>query len=140
MTRDFYSAMLRTFYSPFIFCFFNILSSLELYFKDSRSLLIVFLDKKRRTIINQKLAAITNRQKPELTITPGTVRPHMLGRASSRMLSGLKGDELSTATRKWQTREISNVRILHVLINLLTHWASVHIFKHSQPNLRSKSK
>ena len=32
-----------------------------------------------------------------------------LRRMSSRVLSGFRPDELSTATRKWQARELSNV-------------------------------
>lgn len=33
----------------------------------------------------------------------------MFGRTNSKLLLGYKEDELSTAQRKWQAREISNV-------------------------------
>lgn len=87
--------------------------SIEIYFKDSRSLLIVFLDKKRRSEVGNRLSAIMGR--PYTEPAPMTVqRTPLLGRMGSRMLAGLKNDELSTATRKWQAREISNVCLIHI--------------------------
>lgn len=87
---------------------------LELYFRDSRSLLFVFLDKQKRLDMDQRLAAIISRASAEMQLptTPGTRRTPMFGLVSARMLSGLRPDELSTAQRKWQAREISNVRAL----------------------------
>ncbi|KAF4609487.1 hypothetical protein D9613_012349 [Agrocybe pediades] len=91
--------------------------ALEIYFKDSRSLLIVFLDKKRRSDLVARLVPITGRPYSELTLTPGQTlsRTPVFGRVGSRMLSGFKTDELSTATRKWQAREISNFAYLSIL-------------------------
>ncbi|KAF8184760.1 hypothetical protein BJ912DRAFT_973913 [Pholiota molesta] len=92
--------------------------ALEIYFKDSRSLLIVFLDKKKRSDLEQRLSTIIGRSYSEIGITPGLhnlQRTPMFGRMSSRMLSGFRSDELSTATRKWQAREISNFAYLSIL-------------------------
>ncbi|PPQ75051.1 hypothetical protein CVT24_010464 [Panaeolus cyanescens] len=87
---------------------------IEIYFKDSRSLLIVFLDKKRRSEVGQRLSTIMGR--PYTEPAPIAVqRTPLLGRMGSRMLAGLKQDELSTATRKWQAREISNFTYLSIL-------------------------
>jgi hypothetical protein len=86
--------------------------SLEVYFKDSRSLLIVFLDKNKRLDVHHRLTAIISRlaEAP----TPGLLRTPLFGRVSAgaRVLSGLWNDELSTAQRRWQAREISNVQKL----------------------------
>jgi hypothetical protein len=96
--------------------------SLEIYFKDSRSLLIVFLDQARRRDMYQRLAVIVGQNLPE-PLTPGLLLSPILGKAlSAKMLSPSPADELSTAQRKWQAREISNVRslIITVLRNTLT--------------------
>ncbi|KAF9267665.1 beach-domain-containing protein [Marasmius fiardii PR-910] len=87
--------------------------ALEIYFKDSRSLLVVFLDKKRRSAMDQLLSSAVN--KPEPTHTPGILRTPLLGKVSARVLSGFLPDELSTAQRKWQAREISNFTYLSIL-------------------------
>jgi hypothetical protein len=51
----------------------------------------------------------------ELVMSPGSgsypQRTPLLGRMGSRVLSGFRHDELSIATRKWQARELSNVRL-----------------------------
>ncbi|KAH9476097.1 Beige protein-like protein 1 [Psilocybe cubensis] len=93
--------------------------ALEIYFKDSRSLLIVFLDKKRRSDLEHRLSTIVGRPYSEIGMTPGpapqTQRTPMFGKMGSRVLSGFRTDELSTATRKWQAREISNFAYLSIL-------------------------
>ncbi|KAF8154493.1 hypothetical protein B0H34DRAFT_660452 [Crassisporium funariophilum] len=91
--------------------------ALEIYFKDSRSLLIVFLDKKRRSDFEQRLSPIMGRSYPDTVLSPSAApqRTPLLGRMGSKMLSGFKADELSTATRKWQAREISNFSYLSML-------------------------
>ncbi|KAF9466003.1 hypothetical protein BDZ94DRAFT_1252774 [Collybia nuda] len=88
---------------------------LEIYFKDSRSLLIVFLEKKKRLEIDQRLAGIINRYSSDIILTPGLRRTPMLGRMNSKLMLGFKEDELSTAQRKWQAREISNFTYLSIL-------------------------
>jgi len=82
-------------------------------------LLIVFLDKKRRSDLVARLAPITGRSNSELGLTPGQAltKTPVFGRVGSRMLSGFKTDELSTATRKWQAREMSNVSDFLFLVN-----------------------
>lgn len=93
--------------------------SLEVYFKDSRSLLMVFLDRKRRSEVNHRLSNIINKntvQHPStssgLLRTPGPFSSRLSTGQSSRSLLGFKPDDLATATRKWQAREISNASFL----------------------------
>ncbi|KAF8635320.1 hypothetical protein AX17_003946 [Amanita inopinata Kibby_2008] len=89
--------------------------ALELYFKDSRSLLIVFLDQKRRSEIDQRLTGIIARHSPEQLISPGILKSPLFGKMGQMMFSGFKSDELASAQRKWQTREISNFTYLSIL-------------------------
>ena len=95
---------------------------LELYFKDSRSLLVVFLDKKKRQTITDRLTSVLNGDKHSSDhLAPGFLKSPMMGRLSARVsatmgakvLMGFKPDELATAQRRWQAREISNVRPAH---------------------------
>ena len=83
-------------------------SSLEIYFKDSRSLLVVFLDRKRRSEIDHRLTAIIARHSPE-QLNPSILKSPLFGKMGQMVLSGLKSDELASAMRRWQAREISNV-------------------------------
>ena len=82
---------------------------LEIYFKDSRSLLIVFLMEQKRAAIDQQLSEIIGRHSSEMPLTPGLPRTPKTPRIGSRVMSGFRVDELSAAQRKWQSREISNV-------------------------------
>lgn len=82
---------------------------LEIYFKDSRSLLIVFLTKRQRTDANQRLSYTVNDKRSHEVATPGLLRSPLIGRMSSKVRSGFRADQLSGAQRKWQAREISNV-------------------------------
>ncbi|KAJ3720550.1 hypothetical protein C8R42DRAFT_671005 [Lentinula raphanica] len=84
--------------------------ALEIYFKDSRSLLVVFIDKQKRSEINQRLTNIVN---PTSNHSQSVARTPLLG----GIFSGLwtDADELSTAQRRWQAREISNFTYLCVL-------------------------
>lgn len=82
--------------------------SLEIYFKDSRSLLVVFLDKERRRDIDQRLFHIVSRfTPPDAVATPGRATGRVRTPRFQKVFQ--KGDELSGATRRWQAREISNV-------------------------------
>ena len=87
---------------------------IEIYFQDSISLFLVFLDKKNRQATHQRLSTVLQKrlsiepQSSTLLRSPGI--PAIFGRVGAKVLSGLRPDELSTAQRKWQTREISNVR------------------------------
>ncbi len=44
------------------------------------------------------------------SLTPNILKSPFASRVSARVFSGFRADELSTAQRKWQAREISNVR------------------------------
>ncbi|TFY62229.1 hypothetical protein EVJ58_g3994 [Rhodofomes roseus] len=102
---------------------------LEIYFKDSRSLLIVFLEKRQRLAMSDRLSTIMYRYNAEpptpspVMLKSPTMLSPMMGRLSGKLsatlsakvLSGLRLDELSTAQRKWQTREISNFTYLSIL-------------------------
>lgn len=87
-------------------------SSLEVYFQDSRSLLLVFLDRKRRTGINHQLSGIISRNAVQHSSTPGLLRtpgPFSGWLFTDHGSKFFKQDDLATTTRKWQAREISNV-------------------------------
>ncbi|KAJ7700350.1 beach-domain-containing protein [Mycena rosella] len=86
--------------------------ALEIYFKDSRSLLVVFLDKQRRRDIDQRLINIVGRFSPPDSVpsaTPGRMRTPRFGKVFQRP------DELSSAQRRWQAREISNFTYISIL-------------------------
>jgi len=86
---------------------------IEIYFQDSISLFLVFLDKKTRQVAHQRLSGVLQKrvsiepQSSTLLRSPGI--PAIFGRVGAKVLSGLRPDELSIAQRKWQAREISNV-------------------------------
>ncbi|KAJ3575407.1 hypothetical protein NP233_g1115 [Leucocoprinus birnbaumii] len=105
-------------YSPKSFLLRDV--ALEIYFKDSRSLLIVFLDRRHRAEANHRLSNIINKNTLLHPPTPGLLRtPGISGKAptsqSSKLLLGFKLEDLSTATRKWQAREISNFTYISIL-------------------------
>ncbi|KAJ7454045.1 beach-domain-containing protein [Mycena galericulata] len=84
----------------------------EIYFKDSRSLLLVFLDKQRRRDIDQRLVNLVNRFSPPDSMpsaTPGRLRTPRFGKVFQKV------DELSSAQRRWQAREISNFTYISIL-------------------------
>jgi hypothetical protein len=87
----------------------NLYVRLEIYFKDGRSLLIVFLMEQKRAAIDQRLSEIIGRHSSELPLTPGLPRTPKTPRMGSKLMAGFRADELSAAQRKWQGREISNV-------------------------------
>ncbi|EJC99617.1 beach-domain-containing protein [Fomitiporia mediterranea MF3/22] len=89
--------------------------ALELYFKDNRSLLIVFPNKQRRQEISDKLANSVVARSTSVSRSPLVLhRTPLLGRATTRVMTDLR-DELATAQRKWQAREISNFTYLSIL-------------------------
>ncbi|KAH9896772.1 beach-domain-containing protein [Cubamyces lactineus] len=96
--------------------------ALEIYFRDSRSLLVVFLDRKQRHEITGRLNNIITRLGGD-PLTPGLLKSPFVGRLSAKVssafsakvLSGFNQDELSIAQRKWQSREISNFTYLSIL-------------------------
>lgn len=93
--------------------------------KDSRSVFIVFPTQKDRQDIHSKLTfLLSSRPGNDPTISPGAMlRTPLLSRVSARVFTGGR-DEISTAQRKWQAREISNVgrtlRLSRILSSLST--------------------
>ena len=69
----------------------------------------MLLDQKRRSEIDHRLTSIIGRHSPEQFMNPSILKSPLFGKMGQIVLSGLKSDELGTATRKWQAREISNV-------------------------------
>jgi hypothetical protein len=90
---------------------------LEIYLKDSRSVLLVFTDRGKRTDMDRRLSSAMN-GRPAVTstagltpsFTPSILKSPFASLVGSRVFAGFRADELSTAQRKWQAREISNVR------------------------------
>jgi hypothetical protein len=85
----------------------------------------------------------------ELVMSPGagsqSQRTPFLGRMGSRVMSGFRVDELSSATRKWQARELSNVCLviagLLALCSLsrVTFLYIVCLFEHIESNIWKNS-
>lgn len=69
---------------------------------------MVFLDPKRRSEMERRIASIISKNNADPSVAVGAPKTPIF-KMSSRVLSNLRADELSTATRKWQAREISNV-------------------------------
>ncbi|KAF7319608.1 hypothetical protein HMN09_00301200 [Mycena chlorophos] len=86
--------------------------ALEIYFKDSRSLLMVFLDKQRRKDIDSRLNNIIIRYNPP-EAAMGAATPSRM--RTPRFRAFQRHDELSSAQRRWQAREISNFTYLSIL-------------------------
>ncbi|KAF8547687.1 beach-domain-containing protein [Imleria badia] len=96
--------------------------ALEIFFKDSRTLLAIFLDGAHRHDVSQRLQVIITRHSTqEHASTLGLVlremsiaMPKGMGRAA------LTADDkaLATAQRQWQNREISNYTYLSILNQL----------------------
>ncbi|KDQ53971.1 hypothetical protein JAAARDRAFT_61057 [Jaapia argillacea MUCL 33604] len=91
---------------------------LELYFRDSRSLLVVFVDKKNRHSTTSRLSSLISTGASSDQLTPVLMRTPILGKVGNKVFSGFRPDELSTAQRKWQAREISNFTYLSILNQL----------------------
>ncbi|KAI0079797.1 beach-domain-containing protein [Panus rudis PR-1116 ss-1] len=113
-------------YSDRTFLFRDV--ALEFYFRDSRSLLVVFLDKKQRQATNNRLSHIINGHGSSDSLTPGgalksplnllSAKVSATAKASARALMGFRLDELATAQRRWQAREISNFGYICILNQL----------------------
>lgn len=89
--------------------------ALELYFKNSRSLLIVFPNKKLRQEICDRITKAIANSNISLSRSPLLFqRSPLVGKMHARVLSGVR-DELSIAQRKWQAREISNFTYISIL-------------------------
>ena len=70
------------------------------------------MDRRLSSAMNGCHATSTVPHTPGLTpsFTPGIIKSPFVSIVSARVFAGFRTDELSTAQRKWQAREISNVR------------------------------
>jgi len=67
------------------------------------------------------------------------LRTPLLSRVSARVFTGGR-DEISTAQRKWQAREISNVGRVQWLSNIRNSYPPlVCLHQHSQPSVGTNS-
>ncbi|QRW11722.1 beige protein [Ceratobasidium sp. AG-Ba] len=88
---------------------------LEFYFKDNRTALIVCATPDARQQILNKIAFVQARSNLD-SVSPGGFRSPLITRVSARVAVALQGrDEVATATRRWQAREISNFAYLSIL-------------------------
>ncbi|CAE6451233.1 unnamed protein product [Rhizoctonia solani] len=88
---------------------------LEFYFKDNRTVLVVCATPDARQQILNKIAFVQARSSLE-SISPGGFRSPLINRMSARVTHALQSrDEVSTATRRWQAREMSNFAYLSIL-------------------------
>ncbi|KAI0002519.1 beach-domain-containing protein [Russula compacta] len=93
----------------------------EIYLKDSRSVLLVFTDRRKRTDMDRRLSsAISGRSATSAagltaSLTPSVLKSPFTSLVGARVFAGFRPDELSTAQRKWQAREISNFTYLSIL-------------------------
>jgi hypothetical protein len=70
------------------------------------------MDRRLSSAINGRSAASAAGLTPA-GLTPSLLMSPFASMVSARVIAGFRADELSTAQRKWQSREISNVR--HIL-------------------------
>ena len=71
-------------------------------------MLVVFSSQQDRQSVHTRLVAIQSAFGVNDGLTPAILRTPLLSKVSAMLLSGFR-DEISTAQRKWQAREISNV-------------------------------
>jgi hypothetical protein len=85
--------------------------SLEIYMRDSRTLLVVFATSRDRQEINTKLSMLHGGgpRTPE-PVSAGGFRTPLIRSVGSKALNGFR-EEIWTAQRRWQAREISNVSL-----------------------------
>ncbi|KAG1874893.1 beach-domain-containing protein [Suillus subluteus] len=89
----------------------------EIFFKDSRTLLVIFLDGSRRQAASQMLSSIALKMRTfEPSLTPGSIIPKSL--LKSRSSTSAVEKELQSAQRRWQNRELSNFGYLSILNQL----------------------
>lgn len=80
--------------------------------RDSRTLLIVFATNKERQDMHGKLTWLlgSKTSDPNTPNATSAISAQFLGLVSAKMLTGYR-EEIWTAQRKWQAREISNVSL-----------------------------
>ncbi|KAG8921477.1 hypothetical protein FRC00_008599 [Tulasnella sp. 408] len=91
---------------------------LEIYFRDSRSILVVFSNKQDRQILLGRLNAIRVQGLDDIApaiAAPAKAGPLMALVGQRLPTSFLAGDEIGVAQRRWQNREISNYTYLSLI-------------------------
>ncbi|KAG1791176.1 BEACH domain-containing protein [Suillus plorans] len=92
----------------------------EIFFKDSRTLLVIFLDKSRRQVASQMLLSIALKMRTsDPSLTPRSITPKSL--LTSRSSTSAVEKELQLAQQQWQNRELSNFGYLSILNQLSGH-------------------
>ncbi|KAI9451783.1 beach-domain-containing protein [Russula earlei] len=95
--------------------------ALEIYLKDSRSVLLAFTDNRKRTDMDRRLSSAISGRSMTLAasftpvLTPSVFKSPFATKFGARVFAGFRPDELSTAQRRWQAREISNFTYLSIL-------------------------
>ncbi|KAF8444038.1 hypothetical protein L210DRAFT_3445126 [Boletus edulis BED1] len=96
--------------------------ALEIFFKDSRTLLAVFLDGARRHDVSQRLQTIIMRHSTQehVSILGLVLREMSIAMPKGKGRASLIADDkaLATAQRQWQNRKISNYTYLSILNQL----------------------
>jgi hypothetical protein len=59
--------------------------------------------------MNERLTSMIAKENVAESSTPSILKTPLFGKVSAKVLMGFRADELSSAQRKWQAREISNV-------------------------------
>lgn len=120
-------------------CLSELPMRLEIYLKDSRSVLLVFTDRRKRADMDRRLSSAISGRSATLTagLTPSGLMSPFASIVGARVLAGFGLDELSTAQRKWQAREISNVCESSTKLLSSHIFLTVHLFEHPQSDIRS---
>lgn len=87
------------------------MKSLELYFSDKRNFLIVFKDRRERQVVVQKLSSKNESKDVISRSIVGSMVLDVVAQATNRAEQHLDG-----MIKKWQNREISNVRLHHLSV------------------------
>lgn len=69
--------------------------------------------------MHQRLSSLIQKEQTTEPRTASFIRTPLLSSAGSKVWMGFRADELSTAQRKWQTREISNVSCTYLVVHFL---------------------
>ncbi|KAG8984948.1 hypothetical protein FRB94_005904 [Tulasnella sp. JGI-2019a] len=89
---------------------------LEMYFKDSRSILVVFSNKSSRQSTLAKFDVAKMQGLNVMSPIVSATRAPLISRVSESLSSAFQGhDEMASAQRKWQNREISNYTYLSLI-------------------------
>jgi hypothetical protein len=87
-------------------------SRLELYFSDKRNFLIVFRDKRQRQIFMSRLLS---KNDPRDAISKSIIGNFVLDTVARAI--DKSEQQLEAMTRKWQSRDISNVSFYHSCVD-----------------------